>query len=285
MTAFFWMAKKWSQWMLVFLGGLVGVVVLAEGVEQARFLPRVGLGWSLLVGIAAKLPLLVRDLWTPLMALASGLFVCHYRDNALRSFSLSGCRPAAFFTQMSFLTLIASGLVLGAVELTLAHQKPDLGQSEWVFVDGLATRLQSQPSGAVEVLQLQRTSTGMEVNRAVDLDPAVAQVLISGANPAQAALSQLVEHPHPLAKAWWVWRLCSWVLPSILVFLVASLCWILPLPLGVLSALSLGLGVATQMCGSSLAQMGLNPVFLVVFLSLSVATLLGWKSHRGGLGP
>jgi hypothetical protein len=68
MTAFFWMAKKWSQWMLVFLGGLVGVVVLAEGVEQARFLPRVGLGWSLLVGIAAKLPLLVRDLWTPLMA-------------------------------------------------------------------------------------------------------------------------------------------------------------------------------------------------------------------------
>lgn len=289
MTAFLWLAEKWSQWILVCFGALVGVVVLAEGVEQAPFLSQSGSVWALAVGIAAKLPLLVRDLWTPLMALTSALFVCRYRGNALKNFSLSGCRPAAFFAQMSLLALIASVLVLGATEITLSHQKPHSGQSAWVLIDGLATHLASQSSGAVEVLQIQSTNTGMVVNRAVDLDPALAQVLLRGANPAQASLSQLIDHPHPLARSWLLWRLVSWVLPGLLAFGIAWFCWVLPWPVGLLSALSLGVGAGFQVCGSAMAQMGLHSACFAVLVGiLSVAAwvpMWRWNSKQGGLGP
>ena len=285
MRAFVWMAKRWSAWVWVCFLAFLGIVVLAELVEQGRTLSQGG-DWSdLLRGVGDKLPLLVRDLWTPLLALSASLFVCHYRFTALKNLWLSGVRPVGFLLQMGLVSLVWSLLVLGAVEGRLKHQVVDHEQVEWVLVDGLATQLHSDGTGQISVLQIQGVDAGLILSRPQNWEPSIVQALFWGANPAQAALAQLVDHPHPMAGAWRQWRMLSWVLPALLVVGVAWACLVLPFGLGLLSFLSLAMGIGTQMTGSVLAQMGHNSGYPVVFVASGFVILGCWKSLRGGLGP
>ena len=270
--------------MVCFLAFL-GIVVLAELVEQGRVLSQGG-EWSQLLGsVGGKLPLLVRDLWTPLLALSASLFVCHYRSTALQSFWLSGVRPVGFLLQMGLVSLVWSLVVLGAAEGRLKHQAFEPDQAEWVLVNGLATQLQSDETGQISVLQIQPTDAGLVLSRPQNWDPSLTQTLLGGANPAQAAWTQLANHPHPMAGAWRQWRMLSWILPALLVFGVAGLCLVLPFGLGMLSVLSLAMGLGTQMTGSVLAQTGHSSAYSVVFFAGSLVVLWRWKSRRGGLGP
>jgi hypothetical protein len=77
----------------------------------------------------------------------------------------------------------------------------------------------------------------------------------------------------------------SWVLPAILGLGLAWASLMLPFGLGFLSALSLALGLGTQMTGGVLAQMGYSPAFSVVFFAGALVVLWRWKSWGGGLGP
>jgi lipopolysaccharide export LptBFGC system permease protein LptF len=266
MTASLWLSKQLSKWILGCFFGLVSLLVLAESVEQARLLAEGGSYSALFSGIVEKLPLLVRDLLTPLMALTTGLFVVRHRDNSIQSLWISGFGRFRFLFLVGVVVLGWSVVILGTVEGFLNHQVPQAGQSEWVIIDGLTTRLSADDSGEISVLQL-RDNDGedLSVSRPIGWDQGVATALLVGATPAEASYSQLENHPHPMANSWRDWRRLSWFIPALLGMLVAAGCLVFHLNTGVGAAVALALGLGTQISGGILVEIGIASSLSLVF--------------------
>jgi len=266
MTASFWLVKQLSKWILACLLGLVVLLALAEFVEQGRLLAEGGSYTALFSGVVEKLPLLIRDSLTPLMALTACLFVVRHRENSIQSLWLSGFGRVRFLFLVGMVVLAWSVVILGAVEGFLNHQTPQTGQSEWMVVDGLATRLQADESGKISVLQLRTDGEGaLSINRPLEWGHARAKALLLGATPAEASYSQLKTHPHPLASSWRNWRRLSWFIPAFLGMLAAAGCLIFRVNTGVGASVALSLGIGTQISGGVLVEIGAASSFSLLF--------------------
>jgi hypothetical protein len=280
MTASLWLVKQLSKWVVGCFLGLVSLLVLAEFVEQGRLLAEGGSYFSLVSGIVEKLPLLIRDLLSPLMALTACLFVVRHRENSIQSLWISGFGRGRFLFLVGMVVLAWSVVILGTVEGFLNHQTPQKGQSEWVVVDGLTTRLQAEESGKISVLQLRNIEgEALSVYRPVDWDQTRAKALLLGAVPAEASYSQLKKHPHPLARSWRNWRRLSWLIPALLGVLVAAGCLAFHVNAGVGASLALALGIGTQVSGSILVEIGMSSSLSLLFCAGLAGVLWGRKAQ------
>jgi hypothetical protein len=281
MTASLWLAKRLSSWILLCFFVLLGLVLLVESVEQGRLLSEGRSVAALLEVLASRLPILMRDLIPPLMALSVALFVVRLRRRHLAGLEASGLSRRRLLVSLGLVCFFWSGFLLQGTEALLDLRQAQPGQQSWVMLDGVATRLRLDETGGLDVLQLKPgKGRTLSISSPRELDRDRLLGLLTAPMPAQASLSALVNHPHPNAPNWWAWRQLSRVTPGLLALLVAGFCLILPLGMGQASALALGLGLGTQMGGSVLVEAGFNPLFALGVL-LGAAGVLLVLSHRG----
>jgi len=277
-TAVFWVMRRLSLVFLISVAGVLGLIVLVEGVEQARGLPSDDTSAAYLEQLAIRVPVLFRDLLPSVFALGVVVWWVRFRRASWTSVQAAGVSLRTLLLCVFVCTMFWSVAFSALTEQVLSQRQAEVGERHWAIIEGRITRSSVQEDGTIEILTLNPDAGNfVEVRSLKEHERDAHLSFLASPEPSMAALSHLSGHPHSDATGWMAWR---WVSPLLPAFLTVSL-----VLLGISTALTLGayalvagvLGLLVQMAGKTVVYGGLHPV--LVLIALMILSVGLWRTH------
>ena len=278
MTASFWMIRRLSFVFLLCATGVLGLILIVEGVEQARGLTADATLAGYFEQLAFRIPLVFRDLLPSVFALGAVIWWVRFRQASWPSMQAAGVSLRVLLGCVFVCTMFWSLVFSALTEQVLSHRHAEIGDSHWAVIDGDITRSRMGEDGRLEVLTLNPENEDLVEHRSLQKNEKEAYLaFLASPEPSMAAVSHLAGHPHTDAKRWFVWRWISPLLPAFLAVCLVLVGLSTSLGLGLYALIAGVVGLLVQMAGKTIVYGGLHPVILP--LALMALTVGLWRTY------